>query len=93
MARKVLFIQTAFLGDVVLATAALEAWHAAHPEGRVEVLVRKPMDQLFVEHPWLSRVLAWDKRPRVKGKDWRKLVREVRRARYGVVINLHRPAS
>ena len=93
MARKVLFIQTAFLGDVVLATAALEAWHAAHPEDRVEVLVRKPMDQLFVEHPWLSRVLAWDKRPRVKGKDWRKLVREVRRARYDVVINLHRHAS
>ena len=26
-ARNVLFIQTAFLGDVVLATAGMEAWH------------------------------------------------------------------
>ena len=47
MSRSVLFIQTAFLGDVVLATAALEAWHAAHPEDKVDVLVRKPMDGLF----------------------------------------------
>jgi heptosyltransferase-2 len=93
MSRKVLFIQTAFLGDVVLATAALEAWHVAHPEDHIELLVRKPMDQLFVGHPWLGRVLAWDKRPRVKGKDWRMLVREVRRARYDVVVNLHRHAS
>lgn len=93
MSRKVLFIQTAFLGDVVLATAALEAWHAAHPADRLEILVRKPMDQLFEGHPWISRVLAWDKRPRVKGRDWRKLVHEVRKARYDVVINLHRHAS
>ncbi len=93
MSRRVLFIQTAFLGDVVLATAALEAWHKAYPEDRIEFLVRKPMDQLFQGHPWLSRVLAWDKRPRVKGRDWRNLVRAVRRARYDVVINLHRHAS
>ena len=93
MSRSVLFIQTAFLGDVVLATAALEAWHAAHPEDKVDVLVRKPMDGLFEGHPWLRRILAWDKRPRVKGKDWRRLVREVRRGRYDVVVNLHRHAS
>jgi heptosyltransferase II len=93
MSKRVLFIQTAFLGDVVLATSALEAWHGAHPEDEVDVLVRKPMDGLFEGHPWLHRVLAWDKRPRVKGKDWRRLVREVRRARYDVVVNLHRHAS
>ncbi len=93
MPRRVLFIQTAFFGDVVLATSALEAWHLAHPEDRVDVLVRKPMDSLFEGHPWLHRVLAWDKRPRVKGKDWRRLVREVRKARYDVVVNLHRHAS
>ena len=93
MARSVLFIQTAFLGDVVLATSALEAWRAAHPTDKVDLLVRKPMDGLFLDHPWLRRVLSWDKRPRVKGKDWRRLVREVRRARYDVVVNLHRHAS
>ena len=91
--RKVLFIQTAFLGDVVLATAAWEAWHAAHPLDVVDVLVRRPMDTLFDGHPWLNRVLAWDKRPRVKGKDWRRLVKEVRRTNYDVVVNLHRHAS
>ena len=93
MSRSVLFIQTAFLGDVVLATSALETWHAAHPKDKVDVLVRKPMDGLFEGHPWLRRVLTWDKRPRVKGKDWRRLMREVRRGRYDVVVNLHRHAS
>ena len=51
MSRKVLFIQTAFLGDVILATSAMETWHAAHPEDRIHMLVRKPMDALFEGHP------------------------------------------
>lgn len=93
MSRKVLFIQTAFLGDVILATSALEAWHASHPQDCLHVLVRKPMDSLFEGHPWLGKVLAWDKRPRVKGKDWRRLMRGVRKERYDVVVNLHRHAS
>ena len=93
MVRKVLFIQTAFLGDVVLTTAALESWHKAFPEDAVDVLVRKPMHDLFQDHPWLNQVLAWDKRPRVKGKNWRTILRSIRRTRYDVVINVHRHAS
>ena len=84
--RSILFIQTAFLGDVVLATSALEAWHKAHPEDRLDVLVRRPMDGLFEAHPFVRRVLAWDKRPRQKGRDWRRLVRNTRKARYDVVV-------
>lgn len=91
--RKVLFIQTAFLGDVVLATAGMEAWHQSFPEDELHVLVRKPMDSLFEGHPWMGKVWAWDKRPRTKGRDWRRLIRSVRKARYDVVINLHRHAS
>jgi len=93
MHRKVLFIQTAFLGDVVLATSAWEAWHQSHPEDQIDVLVRAPMDELFLGHPWLNRVLKWDKRPRVKGRDWRRLLRDIRKTNYDVVINLHRHAS
>ena len=93
MHRRVLFIQTAFLGDVVLATSAWEAWHQSHPEDQIDVLVRAPMDELFQEHPWLNRVLRWDKRPRVKGRDWRRLLRDIRKTNYDVVINLHRHAS
>lgn len=91
--RKVLFIQTAFLGDVVLSTSVMEAWHKAHPEDAVDVLVRKPMQTLFEGHPWLREVHAWDKRPRVKGKDWRRLIKVIRSRRYDVVVNLHRHAS
>ena len=91
--RSILFIQTAFLGDVVLATSALEAWHKAHPSDLLDVLVRRPMEGVFEAHPFVRRVLAWDKRPRFKGRDWRRLVRETRKARYDVVVNLHRHSS
>ena len=93
MHRRVLFIQTAFLGDVVLATSAWEAWHQSHPEDQIDVLVRAPMDELFQEHPWLNRVLRWDKRPRVKGRDWRRLLRDIRKTNYDVAstcIVMHR---
>ena len=91
--RSILFIQTAFLGDVVLATSALEAWHKTHPADHLDMLVRRPMESLFESHPFVRRVLAWDKRPRHKGRDWRRLVRDTRKSRYDVVVNLHRHAS
>ncbi|MEY4053135.1 MAG: hypothetical protein RL034_53, partial [Bacteroidota bacterium] len=38
--RRILVIQTAFIGDVVLATAMLENLHAAYPASQIDILVR-----------------------------------------------------
>ncbi len=89
---KILVIQTAFLGDVVLATALLETLHERFPEAQLDVLVRRGNESLLTNHPYLRRVLVWDKK-NGKYRDLRRLLGEVRRARYDWVLNLQRFAT
>jgi heptosyltransferase-2 len=39
--NKILVIQTAFIGDVILATGVIESLHAAYPSAQIDFLVRK----------------------------------------------------
>lgn len=87
--RRILVIQTAFIGDVILATSLLETLHSALPDSRIDVLVRKGNESLFRGHPFLSEVLVWDK----KGGKYRnlfKLLGQIRKNSYDAVINLQR---
>ncbi len=89
MPRSILFIQTAFIGDVVLATGLIESWHAAHPDDAIDVLVRKGNEGLLQGHPFLREVLIWDKK-RGKIQNLLNLLRTIRRRRYDAVVNVQR---
>jgi lipopolysaccharide heptosyltransferase II len=89
---KVLVIQTAFIGDVVLATPVIEKLHRQFPEAEIDFLLRKGNETLFTNHPFLHKVLVWDKRS-AKQKNLFKIIAEIRQAKYDMVINLHRFAS
>jgi ADP-heptose:LPS heptosyltransferase len=89
--ERALVIQTAFLGDAILGTALLERIHADRPECRIDYLVRKGNEGLFAGHPFLNRVLTFDKSRKV-AELWR-LIATIRAARYDVVINAQRFAS
>lgn len=89
---KILIIQTAFIGDVILATAVLEKLRLFYPQGKFDFLLRKGNEGLFAHHPFLNRILVWDKQAS-KYKNWWKLLKEVRAERYDITINLQRFAS
>jgi heptosyltransferase-2 len=94
MARRVLFVQTAFLGDAVLATAAWEVWHAQFPEDEISVVVRKGNEGLFEGHPWLGEgaVHVWAKSQ--PGRYLRLITLGLQlRGRYDCVIAIQRHAS
>ena len=46
--QKFLVIQTAFTGDVVLATALLEKLHRFFPDAQIDFLVRKGNEGLLI---------------------------------------------
>ena len=89
---RFLIIQTAFLGDVVLATPVIEKLREYYPEDEIDFLVRKGNESLLKGHPLINEVLIWDKREHKLRNLW-KMMREVRRRRYDYVINLQRFAS
>lgn len=90
--QKILLMQTAFIGDVILATALLEELHALFPRAHIDVLVRKGNDGLFEGHPFVGRVWVWDKQGGKYGNLLR-LLGPVRRQRYDLLLNLQRFAT
>jgi len=90
--NKLLIIQTAFIGDVILATALIEQLNHSLPEVKVDMLVRKGNEVLLKGHPKLNEVLIWDKK-NGKYATLLKVARHVRRNNYDAVVNLQRFAS
>ena len=90
--QKFLVIQTAFIGDVVLATALIEKLHARCPDASIDFLVRKGNEGLLANHPFLHNVLIWDKREH-KLRNLLRLAQEIRRTQYDIVINVQRFAA
>ena len=90
--KKILVIQTAFIGDVVLATSLLESLHQELPAAKMDILVRKGNESLFQEHPFIHQVLVWDKKNN-KYQNWLGLLFKIRSNNYDVVINAQRFAA
>lgn len=88
---RILIIQTAFLGDVILATSVVNSIKAQFPEAQVDLLVKKGNEHLVHGHPNIHRVLTFDKSR--KWLDILRLVRANRATRYDFIVNLHRFAS
>lgn len=87
--HRILVIQTAFIGDVVLATALLQNLHAAYPSAKIDILVRQGADELFTYHPYINEVHVWNKKKN-KYQHLFQIIQTIRRIKYDVVINVQR---
>ena len=89
--RSFLIIQTAFIGDVILATALIEKLHQFYPNANIDFLVRKGNESLLANHPFLREVIVFDKKR--KYKNLYELIGRIRRTNYDVVVNVQRFAT
>lgn len=87
--RKILIIQTAFIGDVILATPLIEQLYRHFPEATIDFLLRKGNESLLDNHPYLNQVLIWNKKQQ-KHKQLFTLLRQIRQEKYDLVLNLQR---
>jgi heptosyltransferase-2 len=87
--RSILIIQTAFIGDVVLATALAEKLHRQFPMAAIDFLLRKGNEGLLNGHPFIREVMVWNKQ---KQKTWNKfrLLSVIRERDYDLVVNVQR---
>ena len=90
--KQILIVQTAFIGDVILATGLIEKLHQHHPEAQIDFLLRKGNESLFKNHPKLREVHVWDKNGG-KYKNLFGLVKKVRQQGYDLVVNVQRFAN
>jgi heptosyltransferase-2 len=90
--KKILIIQTASIGDVILSTALAEKLHTFYPEAGIDFLVKKGMETLFSGHPFVKNVLVWNKKKN-KYRNLFRIVLQVRHNHYDAVINVQRFVS
>ncbi len=86
---KFLVIQTAFVGDVILATSIVEKIHAFYPDSQIDFLLRKGNEGLLKNHPFITNVWIWNKKQQKK-RNLLKIALQVRKEHYTHIINPHR---
>ena len=87
--EKILIIQTAFIGDVVLATSLIESIKSSEKDYSVDFLVRKGNESLLENNPHIGRVLIFDKNQK-KYENMFRLIRDIRSSSYDFIINVQR---
>ncbi len=90
--KKILIIQTASLGDVILSTPLIEKLHHFFPTAKIDFLLKYGYEGVLRRHPYLHHVIVWDKTEK-KHEHLLELIRLVREAKYDAVINVQRFAS
>ena len=86
---KILIIQTAFIGDVILATALIEKLSENYPDSEIHFLVRKGNEGLLKDHPLLEKVWIFNK-SEGKYQNLFRLVSQIRSEKFNIVINVQR---
>jgi ADP-heptose:LPS heptosyltransferase len=88
---RLLIIRLRSLGDSILALPLVESLHTWRPALEIDLLVEEPYAAVFFRHPAVHEVLRVRSRTRPAEAGWGRFRTciEVRRRRYGAVLNLH----
>jgi len=86
--KRILIIQTAFLGDVILITPLIRAVKQLFPRAEIDALVVPQSSGVLVNNPNLRNILTFDKRKN-KVKAFWKTMHELRKNKYDLAISPH----
>lgn len=89
LAKPILIIQTAFIGDTILASSFARAVRAQFPDSPLHFFLRKGNESTIQGLPFVDRVWVWDK-GEGKVTSLLRLIRELRQFQFHAVFNLHR---
>ncbi len=90
--KRILIIQTAFIGDVILATSLIEFFKGVFINAEIDFVLRKSNALILEGDPRVNRLIKWDKSQQ-KIKGLLKVIKEIREVNYDFVINTHRFGS
>jgi len=81
---RVLVFQTAFLGDLILTSPLLKSLKKSLPEAKVDLVVRKGLEEVFRGAPFVDQIIPFDK------KGVFKFARRLKERNYELVLSPHR---
>lgn len=87
--KNILIIQTAFIGDTILASHFARAVKDLFPDSKIHFFLRKGNESVIQGLPTIEKVWVWDKAGG-KTRNLMRLVSELRDIKFDYVFNLHR---
>jgi len=89
MFDRILIIQTAFIGDVILATPVIKKLKKFYPGSKIDFLLRKGNESILDNNPHLNEVIVFDKNIN-KYSNLFRLIKKIRKNKYDLVVNIQR---
>lgn len=89
MKKRILIVQTAFIGDVILVTPLLRETRKLFPNSIIDVLVASGNQSILKNNPHLNNILVTDKK---KIGSYFTILKSLRKKKYDVAITPHRSA-
>lgn len=91
MISRILIIQTAFLGDVILCTPLIKATRKLFPDSFISFLLIPQTKNIVENNPHLDEIIVYDKKGKDKGlKNFFKMVKKIKMKNFDLVIIPHR---
>lgn len=88
---KILIIQTAFIGDVILTTPLIKHIHLKYPSSIIDFMTIPASYNLLQRDPNLNEVIIFDKRGSDRGyKGFRRMMKKMKSGNYNICICPHR---
>ncbi len=87
--KTILIIQTAFIGDTILASQFARAVKEKYPDSKIHFFLRKGNESVIEGLPTIEKTWVWDKKGG-KTRNLLRLISELRRIEFDMVFNLHR---
>ena len=89
--KKILIIQTAFLGDVILTTPLVKVVRENFPQSFISILLIPQTSEAFKNNPHINQLIFYDKKEKQKGiGDFLKLVSFIQKEKFDLAIIPHR---
>lgn len=88
--NKILVINLAFIGDVLLSSPVIKGLRDAYPDAIIDMLVVPLTEPIAAGNPFVNRVFIYDKRGRHKrlGELW-KLIQTLRKGKYDLSLSMN----
>lgn len=88
---NILIIQTAFIGDVILATPMVTELANQYPDANIDVLAIPAGKEVWKNNPFIRNIICYDKNGSDKGfKAFWRVIKSIKLGKYDWVISPHR---
>ena len=88
--KRILIIQTAFLGDVILSTPLIKALRELFPDSFISYLLIPETKKVLDNNPYLNEILVYDKRSKKGPIYFFRMVGKIREREFDLAVVPHR---